>query len=223
MTDETSDIETIATRTERLLVKLTDEEKLLLAARAAAIELDIEEKEGERKDAMRETREALDSLKGQRRELARAVVVGAETRDVQVRIDADYNHCVARTIRCDTGEVIADRVLTADELQGEVFRDRVKNVVDALFDEALGAQRQGAVPAPVLTVTVDLLDGKASDVATEISSLQGADDLRFLREWETQGKARKTVLGAIEERWIELGGDDELGSIELGQTPPPVE
>ena len=190
-----------------------------LGGKLADIELLIEQKDGERKDEMRRLREELDSLKGTRRELARARQSGYEERDVKVRIDADYDHCCARTFREDTGEVIHERALTADEMQPELF-EQLQEQVDELFDEALAGKRAGDAPAPKLTITVAFIDGKATDVANNVGNLVEPDDLRFAREWELNGKKRKTVLDAITERWEELGGDEHLGSIKLEQQPP---
>ena len=76
--------------------------------------VDEEIRQGVQRKLMKET---LDRLEAERDRLAGIVALGAEKREVECVVQADYTTNKAYTMRMDTGEVIDERALKADELQ----------------------------------------------------------------------------------------------------------
>jgi len=100
-----------------LLCKLTYEEVFeyggKLAAQVARI-VDEEIRQGHERKIMKEKMEILEA---ERNRLAELVNTGFQKRDVECVVQGDYTTGKAYTMRLDTGEVINERVLRADEQQ----------------------------------------------------------------------------------------------------------
>jgi hypothetical protein len=101
---------------EELSVKLTQQEKLERAERAAAIGTAHRKKEQELKAAQKRGKLALESMKTEHQLLERAVHTGQEVRLVDCIYRANLILERLETVRIDTGEVVRSRALTKDEL-----------------------------------------------------------------------------------------------------------
>lgn len=100
-----------------LLCKLTHDEVheygRLLAAQVQSI-TDEEIRQGHERKTMKDR---MDRLEGERDRLAELVSTGSEKREIECIVQADYGTGKAYTIRVDTGEIIDERALKADEKQ----------------------------------------------------------------------------------------------------------
>lgn len=107
-------------KTKQLSVQLTDPEILAAAQELAAVmeEVDVlETREAERRQTFKASLAALD---GRRRELGRKIARREEVRDVEVEVRVDWRKGLATETRVDTGEVIAERPVTAEERQARL-------------------------------------------------------------------------------------------------------
>lgn len=103
--------------TEHLPCPLTDEEWSERSEHCARL---IAERDTYAEEAKREAKAVKEELAGmdaQIRGLSREIRDRRTWRDVQVRVEPDYEAGVMETTRCDTGEVIRTRPLTLDEKQ----------------------------------------------------------------------------------------------------------
>jgi len=96
---------------------LSEPEKLVRADAMSDAELEIERLQMQRKGLNGE----IAALREQRNKLAHTIDTGRETRAVACRWEPDYQHSVTRCVRLDTGEMIEERVLTAEEMQVDIF------------------------------------------------------------------------------------------------------
>ncbi|NIO76302.1 MAG: hypothetical protein GTN69_10570 [Armatimonadetes bacterium] len=96
--------EEIQARGLELAAKMNELDKIDLTVQAA-------------KDKAKEDRKPIDKRIA---ELRRQLTAKAEDRQVQCEEVKDYGTKRAQTVRLDTAEVIDDRPLTSDELQGEL-------------------------------------------------------------------------------------------------------
>ena len=104
-------------RTMELPVKLTDEEVRLKGEKIARRLKDRENLEEERKAAAKAAKEEIGELDAEIIELRDEVRERREMRDVQVSDEKDWGRKIVRTLRLDTGEVVASRPMTPAELQ----------------------------------------------------------------------------------------------------------
>ena len=104
-----------------LLVNLTGDEKEKLHDELAVYCTDIEAKMGEKAAAMAEFNESLRDMRKGMRTVLNAINTGSREVEVKCR---EYTHFKNNTVivkRLDTGEVIEERAMTAEERQQEMF------------------------------------------------------------------------------------------------------
>jgi hypothetical protein len=103
-------------------VRLTPEETARYAEELAGLVGDYERLDEERRKVGAQYRENLKSLHEKIVKLAEAIRDGEEKRTVPCREEPDWGNKLMRLIRSDTGQVVATRGLTPEELQGALFR-----------------------------------------------------------------------------------------------------
>jgi hypothetical protein len=87
--------------------------------KTAQVENDLAAKSSEIKGQIK-------ALKAVTSKLAQTIQSGQEERLVECEIHFDYRHHNVKTVRCDTGEVVSERTMNADELQTELFKEKGK-------------------------------------------------------------------------------------------------
>lgn len=102
-------------------------------------------------------------------------------------------------------------VVTSEAAIAVLLHERNANLFYALDAPAVVLTRPSNPVAPPLaeplaSVSLTLLDQPARDVIDAIASL-GVEDLAALRKAEREGKARKTVVHAIDEQIAQRAGD----------------
>lgn len=111
------DTKIIEEHTERLFVPLTPEEYDQRAQQLAQVQYDLQEHYAE-EDAQKKALKAKESkLEERRAELSASVRMRKELRDVTVHGVAFYSEGVYREVRMDSGEVVNERRLRAEERQ----------------------------------------------------------------------------------------------------------
>jgi len=95
---------------------LTDREKLERGERAAEIEMKINVEEEEYREVRKEYREKLKGLKAERYLLLDEIRNGEE-RPVECTVREDYARDMVMVVRNDTGEVVEERPMTAEDRQ----------------------------------------------------------------------------------------------------------
>jgi len=96
---------------------LTEKELLERGQRAAELVSEIASQEEEKKAAAAAAKSKIDALEAQLRDVSREVRTKVERRQVEVRLEKDFDRNVEETVRCDTGEVVETRVLMPQERQ----------------------------------------------------------------------------------------------------------
>jgi hypothetical protein len=103
--------------TRSLPCTLTDAEVLERSAELAEVVTDYAEIEGEKSAHAKHFKERLDGLRSRERALAREISSRSVERDVECVIRQDPIRGCVETMRLDTGELIEDRPMTAEERQ----------------------------------------------------------------------------------------------------------
>jgi len=111
----------IEIRTEKLPVDLTKEELASFATDLAEKSKTIDEIKAEKKIVMKGYKDRLDELEEIRRVLYTAIDTGLEHREVEVEIHFDYENKRVEHYRSDTGVMIRERPMSADELQEKLI------------------------------------------------------------------------------------------------------
>lgn len=109
----------VVSETRTLECLLSDPEKVQRGEAMSAAELEIEQLQMQRKGLNGQ----IAALREQRNKLAHVLDTQRETRPVQCHWEADYAAGTTHCIREDTGEVIEQRPLTADETQVDLTFD----------------------------------------------------------------------------------------------------
>ena len=111
------------TKTKELLrCDLTPEEIKDYGDRLARKCSEIDEIEDQKKAIMSDLKSRIDSANTEKSSLARKIQNKYEFRDVPCEIRKDYGLKLVQSVRLDTGEVINERTMTADELQAGLFQ-----------------------------------------------------------------------------------------------------
>jgi hypothetical protein len=100
-----------------LACKLTDEELLRYGGELGSVIQDIAEEEDRQASLKQELKARLAGLEAKRTELATKLVRREELRDVEVQPERNYDANRYYEIRMDTGEIIKERPLSAEERQ----------------------------------------------------------------------------------------------------------
>ena len=130
-----------------LFCRLTNDELRDLGQQLAAqVQACVEEetRQGQQRKRMKE---ALEELEIERDRLAALVADGVEKRDVECVLQADYVMNRAYTLRMDTGEVIDERDLKADERQIP-FEIKIPAAAPAPQSVAVPPQREADATQP---------------------------------------------------------------------------
>lgn len=118
MAKKTKDgVRVIAETTEMLPVKLTVEEKLQKGAELARLENELCDHLANAKCVKKDLSANEARIKSHQSAVATCLRAGAESRSVEVRIEADDTKGLALFRRLDTQEIIRQRKLSADEQQ----------------------------------------------------------------------------------------------------------
>jgi len=114
----------MATETETITrflpVPLTPEEFTEKAQELVRIDNEIDDLDAAQKSAAKYTKEKIGGLLSDKRELQEAIKTKQERRPVDCVFEPDFTARVLRLVRLDTGEIVEERTMTADELQGEL-------------------------------------------------------------------------------------------------------
>lgn len=117
LVDQVKRPDILGTGSRELPVKLTEVEMADVARQLCSVIDQVEQEEADQKEEKASMKERLAGLLARQRRLAGTLRRGIEPRMVDVRVEADYEAGVARTVRADTGEVLDSRVLTDRERQ----------------------------------------------------------------------------------------------------------
>lgn len=109
------DWELITETTRGLPVTLTDEEMAERGHQLGKLEREIREREEHRRSVMKDLKAQIDADRGRAVELSETLESRTEDRAVPVRIEGSFAGNVVRVIRIDTGEMIEERAMSADE------------------------------------------------------------------------------------------------------------
>ncbi len=104
-----------------LPVRLADDELLGYGDEAARLFAAAQHEEDALREHAKETRGFIEQKREHALELLRRVREKSEDREVECERTADFATRKLRVIRMDTGEVVQERALTFDELQGRLF------------------------------------------------------------------------------------------------------
>jgi len=106
--------------TEVLDCKLTEDEILKYGRDLASVQQDLIDEEKRQEGLKQEMKSRLATLSSKSTELTTKVNRGRELRPVQVESVRDYGTRMYTQVCLDTGEIIKERPLTAEELQREL-------------------------------------------------------------------------------------------------------
>jgi hypothetical protein len=109
--------ELLKTFSKLLACKLTDDELLRYGGELGSVIQDIAEEEDRQASLKQELKARLAGLEAKRTELATKLVRREELRDVEVQPERNYSASRYYEVRLDTGEVIRERPLSAEERQ----------------------------------------------------------------------------------------------------------
>jgi len=109
------DWELITETTRPLPVALTDEEMADRGHALGKLEREIREREENRRSVMRDLKAQIDADRGRAVELSEALERRSEDRAVPVRVEGSFAGNVVRVVRVDTGEMVEERAMSADE------------------------------------------------------------------------------------------------------------
>lgn len=111
----------IATRTDKLWVKLTDQEMLDRGQQLARVNADISDHQSHVESVKKDLKAKEAELEAKRCYLAAVVRAQSETRDVEVQVEQDTDdRRLVQVIRIDTGAVIERRPMRTEESQEEL-------------------------------------------------------------------------------------------------------
>lgn len=108
-------------RYERLSVKLTDEERMTRALKAAELSAKYDETEDKKKDVTATLAAEMKTLREEMAGLQRAVRSGTEVQPVQVEERRNEARRTIELYRLDTEELVHSRPMTVEERQGKLF------------------------------------------------------------------------------------------------------
>ena len=119
----------------RMLETEIDSEELIIMGRELAGNVEKRDLiEVEYKGVRADYRKRLKDASGVINNLAHKIDTGTEDLEVECTITKDYEHNTFKCIRLDTGEVVEERALTAEELQRSMVDERPDdNVIDGDF------------------------------------------------------------------------------------------
>lgn len=110
-------VESLERFTKLLPVTLTPEEIQAAGRELGRTVLDMADEEAQQDSMKKEMKARLGVLEAKRSELATKITRGTELREVEVEPQRDYGEAKYFEIRLDTGEVIKERPLSAEERQ----------------------------------------------------------------------------------------------------------
>ena len=149
-------------------VPLTDKEQAAKAIELAAVTQEIEVAEAHLKETAAGLREEIKAMKGKQKVIAEEIREGRGQVEVQCTRRVIFETNTVQIVRDDTGEVLDERALTADERQM------------GLFDDTTGAHAGDAAPEDVLSAARDMADDDEPSLDDDIliddpeSVLEGA-------------------------------------------------
>lgn len=94
---------------------------LELAEEQATLELEVERLEEQKRETAKHYKGRIDAKRQRIRELAHDIDNGAQDELVPTVSIADFTAKEMRVFRLDTGDLVEERTLTADELQSDMF------------------------------------------------------------------------------------------------------
>jgi len=174
--------EVIETKSEDLLVKLTEEEVSAKARRMAERmgELDRHNEESKRIAGERGQRKA--TLEGEIRKLGEQVRERSEIRPVNVEVIADYKRSIVVEVRTDTDETISERAMRSEERQTTIpavasvpQNESAKQIARRLYSE--GNRPNDVGVEKVINDTASLCQieaGTLFDALVEVAEEEGA-------------------------------------------------
>lgn len=126
--------------TRLLMVDLTDEDVADRKNKLVKAESELQKVSAEKAEAMADFNSTLKDRRNEIRTLVAAIQTGSEEREVECYERRDEKRGAMETVRADTGEVIHDRPLTAEERQVDMFSGKPKG------KRGKKAQAEGAEP-----------------------------------------------------------------------------
>jgi len=117
MEQQVMDVERIEVEIRSLKYEFNDTELQDLARKALEKTRDIDELEDEKKSVMSEYKNKIDRATAELNVKRRKYLDGFEVRQVECRVERDYDREVIRYVRIDTGEELEGRTMTAQERQ----------------------------------------------------------------------------------------------------------
>lgn len=112
--------------TKKLPVKLDDDELLERGRMLVENMRKTATAEAERKAENDRRKGDIELLEGVTSKISIAISTGTEDRDVECEQRKDYTHGTVTIVRMDTGELVDQRVMTADERQEKMFADKAE-------------------------------------------------------------------------------------------------
>ena len=113
---------------EYLKCELTEEEIKELGAGLARKYSEITDLEDQKKALASDFKSQIDSATALASTMARKIQNGYEFRNVDCEIRKDYIDTTVRLIRLDTGEIVKERPMEPNELQGKLFNQEIEEI-----------------------------------------------------------------------------------------------
>lgn len=126
-----------ATTTLSRQVPLTDHDRIEMGNELATKELEYSEVSDEKKKIAGGFQERLDGIESRIKHLSRVLTEGGELRDIEVRIVPDLETKMVRYLRLESDDLVEERAMTQDELQGDLFLGDPEDLADG---EVQGAE-----------------------------------------------------------------------------------
>ncbi len=116
----------VITEKRQFVVDLNEKEIATYSNELARVTSEQERLEDEKKSVTSGYKDKIDRLFLDMRTLARKISTKQEMRDIDCEWNFNYRQAMADLIRTDTGEVVAKRAMTAQELQMELPGKKAK-------------------------------------------------------------------------------------------------
>lgn len=190
------DKEVIETKTEDLLVDLTEEEISAKARKMAERQGELERHNEESRRLQGDRNQRKQTLEGEIRKLGESVREKSETRPVVVEVVADFKRSIVLEVRQDTGKTISERAMRSDERQTSVpgsvskdldQRESLKSIAKRLYSE--GGRPEDTGIEKVVDEAAKLCGvetGALLDALVEVAEAEGAK-----KEEKKKGKGPK--------------------------------
>ena len=120
---------------EHLKCELTEAEIKQLGYDLARKYSEITDLEENKKAVSSDFKSQIDAATALASSMSRKIQNGYEFRDVECEIRRDYARKIIEWVRLDTGEIFKDRIMTADELQEDLFENDDSKVEIEIVEE----------------------------------------------------------------------------------------